>query len=87
MWLFWSSIGLKNPITLMSYVTPTMAVATLVLSLVMDPWHDLDTNAYFDSPWHVMLSCLLMLTGGALAFFMVCVEYPSSAVLFSVMVS
>ncbi|CAL9770446.1 unnamed protein product [Musa acuminata subsp. burmannicoides] len=75
MWLFWSSIGLKNPITLMSYVTPTMAVATLVLSLVMDPWHDLDTNAYFDSPWHVMLSCLLMLTGGALAFFMVLTEY------------
>ncbi|CAL9099567.1 unnamed protein product [Musa textilis] len=67
--------GLKNPITLMSYVTPTMAVATLLLSLVMDPWHHLDTNAYFDSPWHVMLSCLLMLTGGALAFFMVLTEY------------
>ncbi|KAJ8478905.1 hypothetical protein OPV22_022632 [Ensete ventricosum] len=67
--------GLKNPITLMSYVTPTMAVSTLVLSLLMDPWHDLDTNAYFDSPWHVMLSCLLMFTGGALAFFMVLTEY------------
>ncbi|CAL9119510.1 unnamed protein product [Musa textilis] len=67
--------GLKNPITLMSYVTPTMVVATLVLSLIMDPWHDFDTNAYFDSPWHVTRSCLLMLIGGALAFFMVLTEY------------
>ncbi|WOL02072.1 putative sugar phosphate/phosphate translocator [Canna indica] len=69
------SYGLKNPITLMSYVTPTMAIATLVLSLVMDPWHDFDTNTYFDSPWHIARSCLLMLTGGALAFFMVLTEY------------
>ncbi|CAD5178262.1 unnamed protein product [Musa acuminata subsp. malaccensis] len=73
--LFCSYSGLKNPITLMSYVTPTMVVATLVLSLIMDPWHDFDTNTYFDSPWHVARSCLLMLIGGALAFFMVLTEY------------
>lgn len=67
--------GLKNPIILMSYVTPIMAVATLILSLVMDPWHDFQTNVYFDSPWHIIRSCLLMLVGGALAFFMVLIEY------------
>ncbi|KAG6479648.1 hypothetical protein ZIOFF_063116 [Zingiber officinale] len=67
--------GLKNPITLMSYVTPAMAVVTLILSLVIDPWHDFDTNVYFDNSWHVIRSCLLMLTGGALAFFMVLTEY------------
>ncbi|XP_042434202.1 probable sugar phosphate/phosphate translocator At1g06470 isoform X1 [Zingiber officinale] len=69
------SYGLKNPITLMSYVTPAMAVVTLILSLVIDPWHDFDTNVYFDNSWHVIRSCLLMLTGGALAFFMVLTEY------------
>lgn len=70
--LFWFDLGLKNPITLMSYVTPAMAVVTLILSLMMDPWHDFDTNVYFDNSWHVFWSCVLMLTGGALAFFMVC---------------
>ncbi|OAY76776.1 putative sugar phosphate/phosphate translocator [Ananas comosus] len=34
--------GLKDPITLMSYVTPMMAVATLILSLAMDPWQDFE---------------------------------------------
>ncbi|XP_020100212.1 probable sugar phosphate/phosphate translocator At1g06470 isoform X2 [Ananas comosus] len=67
--------GLKDPITLMSYVTPMMAVATLILSLAMDPWHDFETTVYFDSPWHIVRSCLLMLIGGALAFFMVLTEY------------
>uniref|UniRef100_A0A0D9WM12 Sugar phosphate transporter domain-containing protein n=1 Tax=Leersia perrieri TaxID=77586 RepID=A0A0D9WM12_9ORYZ len=69
------SYGLKNPITLMSHVTPVMAIATMVLSLLMDPWSDFQKNAYFDSPWHVMRSCLLMLIGGTLAFFMVLTEY------------
>jgi solute carrier family 35 protein C2 len=63
--------GLKNPITLMSHVTPVMAIATMVLSLLMDPWSDFQKNTYFDSPWHVMRSFLLMLVGGTLAFFMV----------------
>ncbi|TVU12557.1 hypothetical protein EJB05_46208 [Eragrostis curvula] len=67
--------GLKNPITLMSHVTPVMAIATLVLSLLLDPWSDFRKNAYFDDPWHIMRSCLLMLIGGSLAFFMVLTEY------------
>ncbi|XP_072964318.1 probable sugar phosphate/phosphate translocator At1g06470 [Typha angustifolia] len=67
--------GLKDPITLMSNVTPVMAVATLILSLAMDPWNNFETNVYFDNPWHIVRSCLLMLIGGALAFFMVLTEY------------
>ncbi|KAJ1258070.1 hypothetical protein BS78_10G046000 [Paspalum vaginatum] len=67
--------GLKNPITLMSHVTPVMAIATMILSLLLDPWSDFQKNAYFDDPWHVMRSCLLMLIGGSLAFFMVLTEY------------
>jgi solute carrier family 35, member C2 len=63
--------GLKNPITLMCHVTPVMAIATLVLSLLLDPWSDFQKNAYFDDPWHVIRSCLLILIGGTLAFFMV----------------
>lgn len=59
----------------MSYVTPMMAIVTLILSLAMDPWHDFETTVYFDSPWHVVRSCLLMLIGGALAFFMVIIAY------------
>lgn len=69
------SYGLKNPITLMSHVTPVMAIATMILSLLLDPWSDFQKNAYFDNPWHVMRSCLLMLIGGSLAFFMVLTEY------------
>uniref|UniRef100_A0A7C9CWY6 Sugar phosphate transporter domain-containing protein n=2 Tax=Opuntia streptacantha TaxID=393608 RepID=A0A7C9CWY6_OPUST len=67
--------GLKNPLTLMSYVTPIMALATGLSSLLLDPWHDFSVNEYFNSSWHVMRSCLLMLLGGTLAFFMVLTEY------------
>ncbi|AQL02037.1 probable sugar phosphate/phosphate translocator At1g06470 [Zea mays] len=67
--------GLKNPITLMSHVTPVMAIATMILSLLLDPWSEFKKNSYFDNPWHVMRSCLLMLIGGTLAFFMVLTEY------------
>ncbi|XP_062105805.1 probable sugar phosphate/phosphate translocator At1g06470 [Humulus lupulus] len=67
--------GLKNPLTLMSYVTPVMAVATGILSLMLDPWNEFRKNDYFNNPWHVTRSCLLMLLGGTLAFFMVLTEY------------
>lgn len=67
--------GLKDPITLMSYVTPVMAVVTAVLSLILDPWLKFRENVYFNSSWHITRSCLLMLFGGTLAFFMVLTEY------------
>ncbi|XP_062153054.1 probable sugar phosphate/phosphate translocator At1g06470 [Alnus glutinosa] len=67
--------GLKNPLTLMSTVTPVMAVATALFSLLLDPWHEFKTSNYFNSPWHLTRSCLLMLFGGTLAFFMVLTEY------------
>ncbi|CAL9151013.1 unnamed protein product [Musa hybrid cultivar] len=67
--------GLKNPIALMSYVTPVMALITAVLSLLLDPWQKFKGNNYFNSSKHIMQSCLLMLLGGALAFFMVLTEY------------
>ncbi|XP_070006773.1 putative sugar phosphate/phosphate translocator At1g06470 [Nicotiana tabacum] len=67
--------GLKNPLMLMSYVTPVMAISTAVLSLIFDPWHEFGDNIYFDSSWHITRSCLLMLFGGTLAFFMVLTEY------------
>ncbi|RZC43845.1 hypothetical protein C5167_036797 [Papaver somniferum] len=70
-----SFAGLKNPLTLMSYVTPVMAVATAILSLAMDPWDEFRKNIYFDSSWHVFRSALLMFLGGTLAFFMVLTEY------------
>ncbi|KAL4361166.1 hypothetical protein GQ457_04G034020 [Hibiscus cannabinus] len=67
--------GLKNPLTFMSYVTPVMAVATVVLSLFLDPWHEFRSNNYFNSSWHLARTCFLMLFGGTLAFFMVLTEY------------
>ncbi|KAK9036153.1 hypothetical protein V6N11_078165 [Hibiscus sabdariffa] len=67
--------GLKNPLTFMSYVTPVMAVATAVLSLFLDPWHEFRSNNYFNSSWHLARTCFLMLFGGTLAFFMVLTEY------------
>ncbi|KAJ0112203.1 hypothetical protein Patl1_02580 [Pistacia atlantica] len=68
-------VGLKNPLTLMSYLTPVMAVVTALLSLLLDPWHEFRENNYFNNSWHVTRSCLLMLFGGTLAFFMVLTEY------------
>lgn len=67
--------GLKNPFTLMSYVTPVMAVTTAILSIAMDPWHDFRASHFFDSSAHILRSSLLMLLGGSLAFFMVLTEY------------
>lgn len=69
------SYGLKNPITLMSYVTPVMAVTTAFLSLIFDPWDEFRRSNYFNSSANVARSCLLMLFGGTLAFFMVLTEY------------
>ncbi|XP_062206867.1 probable sugar phosphate/phosphate translocator At1g06470 [Phragmites australis] len=67
--------GLKNPFTLMSYVTPVMAIVTAILSIAMDPWNDFRANHFFDSSAHIIRSSLLLLLGGALAFFMVLTEY------------
>ncbi|KAE8694099.1 putative sugar phosphate/phosphate translocator [Hibiscus syriacus] len=67
--------GLKNPLTFMSDVTPVMAVATALLSLFLDPWHEFRNNNYFNSSWHLARTCLLILFGGTLAFFMVLTEY------------
>nr|KYP60863.1 Solute carrier family 35 member C2 [Cajanus cajan] len=67
--------GLKNPLVLMSYVTPVMAAATALLSLALDPWDEFRENKYFDNPMHITRSCFLMLFGGTLAFFMVLTEY------------
>ncbi|KAH9794211.1 Receptor-like serine/threonine-protein kinase [Citrus sinensis] len=66
---------LKNPLTLMSYVAPIMALVTALLSLLLDPWHEFKRNNYFNNSWHVTRSLLLMLSGGALAFFMVSTEF------------
>lgn len=67
--------GLKNPLTLMSYVAPVMAVSTGILSLIFEPWDEFSKNVYFNSSWHITRSSLLMLFGGTLAFFMVLTEY------------
>ncbi|KAL3651328.1 hypothetical protein CASFOL_004330 [Castilleja foliolosa] len=67
--------SLKNPLTLMSYVTPVMAIATALLSLMLDPWNEFRTSVYFNSSWNIARSSLLMLFGGTLAFFMVLTEY------------
>ncbi|CAN0897365.1 Probable sugar phosphate/phosphate translocator At1g06470 [Linum grandiflorum] len=68
-------LGLKNPLTLMSYVAPVMTLVTALSSLILDPWHEFRNTSYFDSNWHTVRSCLLMLFGGTLAFFMVLTEY------------
>ncbi|KAF7833553.1 putative sugar phosphate/phosphate translocator [Senna tora] len=52
-----------------------MAAATALLSLVIDPWDEFQDSNYFNSTWHISRSCLLMLFGGTLAFFMVLTEY------------
>ncbi|KAK9059921.1 hypothetical protein SSX86_020625 [Deinandra increscens subsp. villosa] len=67
--------GLKNPLVLMSVVTPVMAVATALFSLILDPWDEFRKSSYFDSSWHITRSALLMLLGGTFAFFMVLTEY------------
>ncbi|KAF1894375.1 hypothetical protein Lal_00027134 [Lupinus albus] len=73
--LLQESYGLKNPLTLMSYVSPIMAVVTALLSLALDPWDEFRENKYFDNLQHLTRSCLLMLFGGTLAFLMVLTEY------------
>ncbi|KAF1890365.1 hypothetical protein Lal_00013619 [Lupinus albus] len=70
-----SFAGLKNPFTLMSNVAPVMAVATALLSLALDPWDEFRENKYFDNSQHITQTCLLLLLGGTLAYFMVLTEY------------
>ncbi|AQL00476.1 putative sugar phosphate/phosphate translocator [Zea mays] len=67
--------ALKNPFTLMSHVAPVMAIVTAIISIVMDPWHDFRASHFFDSSTHIIRSSVLLLLGGALAFFMVLTEY------------
>lgn len=68
--------GLKNPLTLMSYVSPVMALATALLSLALDPWEEFQENEYFNNSRHITRSFLLMIFGGTLAFFMVRLHIP-----------
>ena len=72
----WVESGLSNPFAAMSYLTPVMAFITLIFSLALEPWHELTTTAYFDTPRHIFESCALMLLGGSLAFFMVHSSFP-----------
>jgi solute carrier family 35 protein C2 len=65
------TFGLKNPFIFMSCVAPVMAIATGLLSLLLDPWSEFRDNKYFDSGAHFARTCFLMLFGGALAFCMV----------------
>ncbi|VFQ64419.1 unnamed protein product [Cuscuta campestris] len=67
--------GLKNPLILMSYVAPVMTISTALLSLCLDPWREFSKSNHFNSSWHIARSCLLMLFGGSLAFFMVLTEF------------
>eukprot|EP00252_Welwitschia_mirabilis_P009445 TRINITY_DN22024_c0_g1_i2.p1 TRINITY_DN22024_c0_g1~~TRINITY_DN22024_c0_g1_i2.p1 ORF type:complete len:490 (-),score=74.92 TRINITY_DN22024_c0_g1_i2:384-1853(-) len=80
--------GLTNPFATMSYIAPVMALITAVFSLISEPWLSLTKTRYFDTPQHIFGSCLLMLLGGTLAFFMVLCEYllvsATSAVTFTV---
>jgi solute carrier family 35 protein C2 len=69
------TFGLKNPFIFMSCVAPVMAIATGLLSLLLDPWSEFRDNKYFDSGAHFARTCFLMLFGGALAFCMVLTEY------------
>jgi solute carrier family 35 protein C2 len=57
----------------MSHVAPVMAIVTAIISIAMDPWHDFSASHIFDSSAHIIRSSLLLLLGGALAFFMVCI--------------
>ncbi|KAL9855531.1 putative sugar phosphate/phosphate translocator [Arabidopsis thaliana] len=67
--------GTENPFIFMSCVAPVMAIATGLLSLLLDPWSEFRDNKYFDSGAHFARTCFLMLFGGALAFCMVLTEY------------
>ncbi|KAL2620507.1 hypothetical protein R1flu_000712 [Riccia fluitans] len=67
--------GLNNPFAVMSYLTPVMAAASMILSLILEPWNKFGESHYFDTPGHVLSSCALMLLGGGLAFCMVSAEY------------
>lgn len=58
----------------MSYIAPVMAFSTGILSLIFEPWNEFRTNVYFNSSWHVTRTCLLLLFGGTLAFFMVRIQ-------------
>ncbi|KAL3681423.1 hypothetical protein R1sor_024379 [Riccia sorocarpa] len=72
---FFICAGLNNPYAVMSYLTPVMAAASMILSLILEPWTKLGESHYFDTPEHVLSSCALMLLGGGLAFCMVSAEY------------
>ncbi|KAF3778622.1 putative transporter [Nymphaea thermarum] len=52
-----------------------MAFSTALLSLLFDPWIHFKQSSYFDDSQHIIRSCFLMIIGGALAFFMVLMEY------------
>lgn len=67
--------GLTNPFATMRCLTPVMALITAIFSLISEPWSSLSKTRYFDTRQHLIGSCLLMLLGGTLAFFMVISEY------------
>lgn len=67
--------GLNNPLAVMSQLAPIMAIITAILSITTEPLHKLAEHPFFDTYHDAIKSSLLLLLGGALAFFMVLAEY------------
>ncbi|GJM93126.1 hypothetical protein PR202_ga09655 [Eleusine coracana subsp. coracana] len=77
-------IWIKEPFYLYELCYPCDGNSNCDYSIALDPWDDLRASHFFDSRAHIVRSCLLMLLGGALAFFMVCIMHPFLAVTISV---
>lgn len=71
--------GLNNPLAVISYVAPVMAIATAILSLATEPLHKLAEEPFFNTYHNALVSSVLLLLGGSLAFFMVCLQKRSNA--------
>jgi hypothetical protein len=69
-------LPLGGALEVLELLTPVMAAATLLLSLVWEKlWVVLPGSIYFNSPEHCLLSLGIVFFGAIIAFLMVWTEY------------
>jgi solute carrier family 35 protein C2 len=67
-------LGLTNPFATIFWITPVMAVTLAAVSMAEDGWGNVFSSDFF-APDRILVTCILIIIPGLLAFSMVASEY------------
>ncbi|KAF8909862.1 triose-phosphate transporter family-domain-containing protein [Mucidula mucida] len=68
-------LGLDNPAATVFWLSPTMGVTLLIISLIVEGWSGIFGGAFFSGLWKSLETMLYLIAPGVLAFCMVMSEF------------